>query len=275
MTAPSWLTWLMVGGALLLLPPADPVRERVRMLALRGRLEAIERSRVRRRELPPVGNLSPLVVGIAAGLPVVAGAGAPLGLAVAVAAATSWQLVRDGLRRRSDRRAATALLSAVRVVVAELSAGSRPAAALDAAAATDPHHAETFAAAAERARSGTDADEVLASASQLVSFAHAWRLGAVAGVPMADVIGRVAGDLASRAKQGRTVSSALATVRSSAALLAVLPVLGVALGSAMDAEPLGFLFGNPAGRWVLLAGVVLDAAGLLWTQRLAVRAERA
>ncbi|MDQ6851700.1 MAG: hypothetical protein M3070_17530, partial [Actinomycetota bacterium] len=147
--------------------------------------------------------------------------------------------------------------------------------ALDAAAATDPHHAETFAAAAERARSGTDADEVLASASQLVSFAHAWRLGAVAGVPMADVIGRVAGDLASRAKQGRTVSSALATVRSSAALLAVLPVLGVALGSEMDAEPLGFLFGNPAGRWVLLAGVVLDAAGLLWTQRLAVRAERA
>jgi tight adherence protein B len=100
-------------------------------------------------------------------------------------------------------------------------------------------------------------------------------VAAESGAPLADVLGRVAADLADHEQQQRSVAVALAGPRSSAALLAGLPVIGVALGAAMGARPLGFLFGTPPGRLVCCAGALLDAAGVIWTQRLMLRAERA
>ncbi len=83
----------------------------------------------------------------------------------------------------------------------------------------------------------------------------------------------MARDLAARIDQRGAVATALAGARSSAALLAVLPVLGLVLGTAMQADPVTVLLATPAGTRCLV-GVGLDAAGLLWTHWLAARAER-
>ena len=94
------------------------------------------------------------------------------------------------------------------------------------------------------------------------------------GAPLADVCARLARDLTDRIDQRGAVATALAGARSSAALLAVLPALGLALGSAMQADPVTVLLSTPAGHALLVVGVALDAAGLLWTARLAAGAER-
>ncbi len=273
----SWLppsTWFALAAVLTLVPAADGTSERVRLLRARGRLAAGHGSPRRKWGVVQLTGIPALAVGLIVGVGVLGGAGPPLGLAAAVVAATGWRLTVQAICRRREHTADVALLSAVRVVEAELAAGSRPSAALGAAAAAAPLHAAAFAEAAARAGVGTDADEPLRATPGLRPLGHAWRIGTTVGAPLADVVGRVADDLAARAQQARTVSTALAAARSSAALLAVLPVLGVALGSGMDADPLAFLFGSAAGRWVLLAGICLDAAGLLWTQRLTERAER-
>jgi tight adherence protein B len=87
------------------------------------------------------------------------------------------------------------------------------------------------------------------------------------------VVGRVADDLAAQVDQRRGAGSALSGARTSAVLLAGLPVLGLLLGAAMQAGPLHVLFGTPSGRLLSLLGVALDSAGLLWTQWLTSRAE--
>jgi len=135
-------------------------------------------------------------------------------------------------------------LAALRQLRAEIEAGARPESAL--AAGARPPVAE-----------------------------HAFRIAEAAGVPLADTLAGVDRDLEARAELGYAVTGAVAGARASAALLAGLPLLGLLLGAAMGAHPLGFLLGSATGRLVCCAGVLLDAGGVVWTQRLAARAERA
>jgi tight adherence protein B len=64
------------------------------------------------------------------------------------------------------------------------------------------------------------------------------------------------------------VAAQLAGARSTAALLAVLPLLGIGLGAAMGARPLHVLLGTERGQVAMLVGAGLDALGLLWTARI-------
>jgi len=200
-----------------------------------------------------------------------------LGVAAAGGAATSARLVSCALSRRRDMRRRRSLLSAIRLLVAELEAGSRPGRALAGAAAVAPHHLAALSAAASTAEEGGDVAEALLSsdAADLSPLAHAWRVGTLSGAPIADVLARVADGLVDHEHQHRAVAVALAGPRSSGALLAVLPVVGIGLGAAMGAHPLAVLLGTPGGRLLCCVGVLLDAAGLLWTQRLIQAAQRA
>ena len=52
----------------------------------------------------------------------------------------------------------------------------------------------------------------------------------------------------------------------------ILPFGALLLGSFVGANPLGFLLEHPLGMVLALAGVSLAAAGVVWTEKLAVRA---
>jgi len=200
--------------------------------------------------------------------------GAALGVASAVAVAGGWYLFRAGVRRRSSARGLTRLAAAVQLLVAELRAGSSPAAAFAAAAEAAPERRAALRAAARLLDAGDPPVPALQDEVALRPLALAWEVADRAGAAPADVLGRVADDLGGAVSQRRAVELALAGPRSSAVLLAGLPVLGLWLGAAMGAAPLAFLTGTRIGTVVAGFGLVLDVLGAVWIQRLLDRAAR-
>lgn len=182
----------------------------------------------------------------------------------------SWLFV--GARGRNQRR--REVLAAVRLLVAELGAGARPAAALEAAAGVDMSHAALFVRAADAQRDGADAAQVLRADDEIAFIGHAWAVAMATGAPPADVLARAAADFAAQDERCRAVATALAGARASATVMAVLPLLGVVLGAGMGARPLPTLFGTAPGRVALVAGVLLDVLGLAWTGAISRRASR-
>jgi tight adherence protein B len=263
------LTWLLLGFGVLLLPGVDPAAMRARLLTARGRLAEVP-ARTVRAPLPRPELLAS--VGCIAATGAVFGlAGPVLAAATGIGAATLARLVLGALRGRAARRRDAELCTAVRLVAAELESGSGPSAALTAAADAAPTWRAEFSAGAEACHAG---DDPRFEAAELRGLGDAWRVADRAGAPLAAVVRRVADDLAGRVAQRQAVTAAVAGARSSAALLAVLPVLGLLLGAAMQAHPLGVLLTTRAGQLICFFGVAFDAAGVLWTQRLAASAER-
>jgi tight adherence protein B len=262
------LGWLALAWAAVLVPTPETAPVRARALAGRE-THARAWPMVRR----PGASVLIAVVTTCGVIGVTLERGPVLGVATAVLGLTASRLAADTRTRRRRQRGERDLLAAVRLLVAEVESGARPEAALGAAAGAAPEHAVTLREAARAAGDGEDAAAVLLEDPALTSLGQAWQLAGVAGVPLADVLSGVARDLASRVEQGRAVGVALSAARSTAALLAGLPLLGIGLGAAMGARPLTFLTQSAAGRLVCCGGVVLDALGLLWTQRIAHRAE--
>jgi tight adherence protein B len=178
-------------------------------------------------------------------------------------------------RRRDRAHAQRALRDALRLLVAELEAGSDAANALTASAQVlAPPIADALFDAADQARqAGSVSTVLLAADPSLAPLGLAWSVAEQSGAALADVIGRAADDLDAALEQDRAVSVSLAGPRASALMLAGLPALGLLLGHAMGAHPWHFLTSG-AGRLVAAAGLAFDAAGLWWTQRLIARALR-
>jgi tight adherence protein B len=224
----------------------------------------------------PVGPV-PVAAVCGAGL-VAAGlwrGGVALGVGAAAVGGLAVVLARDRCAQRERTRRHTDLVGAVQVLVAELESGSRPAAALQAAGCAGPAHRPVFANSAALAASGGDASVPLLADLTTRAVGVAWQLGQETGLALTAVLARVAADLTAQADQHRAVAVALAGPRSSAAVLTGLPMVGVALGLAMGAHPIGFLVDSPAGRLVCCAGVLLDVAGVLWVRRIVRTAGRA
>jgi tight adherence protein B len=114
------------------------------------------------------------------------------------------------------------------------------------------------------------ADPVLADA--LVRIGAAVVLSARTGCSLAAVAGAVEDDLRARHRLRLELRAATAAPRASAALLAGLPVLGLAMGHGIAADPWGVLTGTGVGQVLLVAGAGLEAAGLAWSGRLIARA---
>jgi len=234
-----------------------PSQVTARLRTLRGRCVA-RRLTWPDRLLSGVGVLAPAVLGagaMAAWASMGFGAAMPLlpAIAGAVAAGTMASVLATATRERQRRQATAALVESVGLLAADLRAGAHPAEAL-AALAEDP-----------RSVPATDHRAVRA----------VWAVAASSGAPAAIVLERVEQDLRAREQQRREVAAQLAGARSTGGLLAVLPVVGIGMGAAMGAEPLTVLLVRPAGQLALLAGVGLEAAGVMWTARIVARAEEA
>ena len=270
------LGWLALACAVVVLPGPSRVATRMAALAESERLVAdtsvVAAPPVHARTGPSVALVG---VGVAALVALLCGPA--LGVsAMAVAVSIAVPLRAHRSARRTARRGSEVLI-ALRLVVAELEAGARPADALAAAAAAAPDLESCLRQAASVAATGGDTAQALldGDATDLVPLAHAWRVASAAGAPVAEVVGRIADDSAAEQSHADAVTAALAGPRSTAMMLAVLPVVGLALGAALGAHPLLVLFGSPAGRLICCAGCVLDAAGVLWADRLLRRAQRA
>ncbi len=259
----------LVAAALLLWPgPAAGRRERLRRL-VRPRPPASARLGA----LPPSAwPLPAAVLGVLAGTAaatVLVGA-----LAGAVAAGAARAVARARERRTGEVRL-DALTDALGAVAAELR-GGRPLEAATAsvvAGCADDDLARGLARAlrapaAVPVSAGSDLDRALARVAAAVLLSQR------TGCSLAAVTAAVEDDLRARRRLRQELASVTAGPRASAALLAGLPLLALAMGSGIGADPWAVLTTTAAGQVLLVAGVALEAAGLVWTARLVRRAVR-
>jgi tight adherence protein B len=205
-----------------------------------------------------------------------------LGPVAAVLSGVGAVLLRRVLARRrlavGERAERARALEALAVLAGDLRAGRVPADALAAAASVAAGGAaRAFASAASAARLGGDVPAALTAHPSAVpevlrGLAACWAVCVTTGSGLASGVERLSDALRAAEVQRRSVQAELAAPRATAGLLAVLPLAGVAMAAALGADPLHVLLHTPAGITCLLAGTALDAAGLLWTQRLVTRA---
>lgn len=257
--------WLLLATAVALIPLGS--RGSLRIAALTG-------TGVSAPTRGPVSidwALMPRLGAVLAGGLVGIGGGPALGAAVGLAVVTAGALMRMRERRVITMRSAASALRVVRAVLAEVEAGAVPADALVAAADAEDAHDAALRQMADHVRASSDPTE--AATGDLLPLAHALRVSGSSGAAAGPVLDRVAAQLQDGLDQRDAVGAALAGARSSAVLLALLPVVGLALGAGLGANPLAVLAGSGAGHGLVLCGVALECAGLVWTARLAAAAE--
>lgn len=108
----------------------------------------------------------------------------------------------------------------------------------------------------------------------LVALAAVWQVSAGSGAGLADASYRLGTAALQRERMRRELASQMAGPRATARVLAVLPLVGLVLGSGLGGSPVAWLLGTPVGLAVTAAGVLLEVAGLLWVRRLVRGVER-
>jgi tight adherence protein B len=198
-------------------------------------------------------------------------------LAACLAAATGWRRWTARRRLRHTLAAVDGLAEALRSLVAELRAGAHPAAAAESAAVdAEPAAAQAMRGIAAAARLDGDVEWALrttgvstpATARVFSQLAQAWTMVRRHGLALADVLDAVHHDLDTRVRFARQVLARMAGPRTSATILAVLPLVGIGLGQAMGARPLHVLTATTAGQILLVVGTGLVCAGINWSARL-------
>ncbi|WP_043629858.1 type II secretion system F family protein [Nonomuraea candida] len=155
---------------------------------------------------------------------------------------------------------------------AELSAGRTPSESLvRAMTAVDFPEPDLLRPVLAAARDGGDVSAALRTAAPqqggegLRQLAACWEVGTTVGAGMATLIDRAAQTLRAAQAHRQDVAAQLAGPRTTARMLAALPVLGILMAAALNMNPLHFLFGSLPGLMCLIAGVALDVCGLWWT----------
>ncbi|WP_045320826.1 type II secretion system F family protein [Streptomyces sp. NRRL F-4428] len=197
-------------------------------------------------------------------------------------------LVRRWLRLRARERArsvrAAEVVALCGAAVGELRAGAQPGQALmaalrrTAAGPGGPGAAEAGVLAA--AAFGGDVPGALRQAARepgaegLAGMAACWRVSVDGGAGLAAGLDRLEGALRAERDRQESLRAQLAGARSTVLVLALLPLVGLSIGTGLGADPLRVLLHTPMGWGCLLAGGVLEALGLLWCRRIVRAGER-
>ncbi|MEV0606399.1 hypothetical protein AB0I61_08530 [Polymorphospora rubra] len=215
------------------------------------------------RRRPALDALPPARAGLlAAALLAVPGGlvGGPV--AATVVAVYGWLAARTVLRSRATRSAARqhrASLDDLCALAADLRAGLPAAALLTQTASAVP--------LPEPKRQGDDRLARLTGA--------AGRLAEQTGAPLAELVERIEADARAMDRARAAAGAQAAGARATGYLLAGLPIGGIALGYGIGVDPLDVLLRTPIGAACALGAVVLQLAGLTWTERLVGAPERA
>ncbi|MFD3572844.1 type II secretion system F family protein [Streptomyces sp. NPDC058644] len=215
-----------------------------------------------------------------------------------VLGAAGVPLLRRVRRARDARlegeRRDTAVIALCGALAGEVRAGRQPGEALrtaaggglglaDAGAGADSGAwaglGEARAGVLAAARFGGDVPRALEEAARepgaqgLLGLAACWRVAVDRGAGLAAGLERLEGALRAERDQRADLRAQLAGARSTAVMLAGLPVLGLLMGSALGAAPLRVLLHTGAGLGCLAVGGVLEGVGVWWALRIVRGAE--
>lgn len=236
----------------------------------RRRLEGLRLVTPTRRRLPAAAIVACAAAVLAFIVPVtVVAAAAIVGSTVALRRRRQHRLSRC-------RSESVALQAALDVLVGELRVGAHPVTAFEVATTeADGAIAASLRAVASRARLGADVAAGLRDVARCSPvpahwerLAVYWQLAQTHGLAIATLMQTAQRDIVERERFSARIAAGMAGARATAAVLAVLPAVGVGFGQLIGADPVGFLFSGGAGGWLLVVGVVLACVGLLWSDRI-------
>ncbi len=179
---------------------------------------------------------------------------------------------RSLLERRRDGGAAAARRAALgdllAAVAAELRTGAPPRGVLAAAAAEAGLHDVSVAARhpAGDPVAALAAVAALPGGSVAADLAALWRVSELTGCSLVVPVTRLLAGHRADDRLHRQLDAALAGPRSTARLLALLPVAGLGLGLTLGTDPTGFLVGSPGGLGCLAGGTLLVGLGVAWSR---------
>lgn len=254
---------LCAGGGVVATGPPPWERACVEWRRLRGRLRAEGWSLVAGLAIAVLGaSVVPLLLG-AVGVPLL-------------------RRVRlTGEARRGRERRGDAVIALCGALAGEVRAGRQPGEALLRAARDSGGLGEAQSVVLAAARFGGDVPGALTDAARqpgadgLVGLAACWRVAVDRGAGLAAGLDRLEGALRAERDQRCDLRAQLAGSRSTAVMLAGLPVLGLLLGAGLGADPLRVLLHSGPGLGCLLVGGALEGVGLWWAMRIVRGAEAA
>ncbi|MGP4047134.1 type II secretion system F family protein [Streptomyces sp. 2A115] len=186
---------------------------------------------------------------------------------------------RGGAARRARDGRGDAVIALCGALAGEVRAGRQPGEALLGAARESGGLGDAQAVVLAAARFGGDVPGALTDAARrpgaegLLGLAACWKVAVDRGAGLAAGLDRLEGALRAERDQRADLRAQLAGARSTAVLLAGLPVLGLLLGTALGADPLHVVLHTGAGLGCLLVGGVLEGVGLWWALRIVRGAE--
>lgn len=101
------------------------------------------------------------------------------------------------------------------------------------------------------------------STSELERVACLWRCAQTRGVPIASLLATARDEIDTRLQHRAATDAALTGPKTTATVLSLLPLGGIAMGSAMGANPVGLLLGPGIGSALLLVGTAFVCGGVL------------
>ncbi|MBC2903990.1 type II secretion system F family protein [Streptomyces cupreus] len=184
-----------------------------------------------------------------------------------------------GRARRARESRGDAVIALCAALAGEVRAGRQSGEALLRAARDSGGLGEAQAAVLAAARFGGDVPSALAAAARrpgaegLLGLAACWRVAVDQGAGLAAGLDRLEAALRAERDQRADLRAQLAGAKSTALMLAGLPVLGLLLGAVMGADPLRVLLHTGAGLGCLFAGGLLEGLGVWWALRIVRGAE--
>ncbi|MEU9210155.1 type II secretion system F family protein [Streptomyces sp. NPDC048415] len=219
---------------------------------------------------------------LVAGLLIALLGGSVLPLLLGAAAVPLFGRMRRAAEARREReRRGDAVIALCGALAGEVGAGRQPGESLLRAARDSDGLGDAQPVVLAAARFGGDVPGALTEAARqpgaegLVGLAACWRVAVDRGAGLAAGLDRLEGALRAERDQRADLRAQLAGSRSTAWMLAGLPVLGLLLGTALGADPLHVLLHTGPGLGCLLVGGVLEGVGLWWALRIVRGAETA
>lgn len=194
-------------------------------------------------------------------------------VAAAIATVVAHLVARARRRALAAARRAQ-VMAACDSLAAELRSGQPTLRALERVSEEWPE----LSPVASAARMGADVPTALRTlalvpgAAALTEMAAAWQVSLRSGASLAGVLERMSGAMREQEDIARETAAAVAPARATAHLLAVLPAVGLGLGTALGGDPLHVLFSTPVGTVLLVLGALLSLTGVLWVEHIVTAA---
>ena len=181
------------------------------------------------------------------------------------------------VRSAGPRPSSADPVGAMSAFSAEVRAGSSPGVALQFALQPFPQlcpRTQDALSAFGDVAAALRLDAAASRQREWAALAAVWELTDRRGVSMVGVADRLAEHGRQVAAARRLLNAELAEARATVRVLALLPVIGLALGTVLGANPVRWLMASSAGHVVIAAAFGFEALGWLWVRVLVRSVER-